>query len=86
MTVAELKKLAGDKKLVIGTDRTIKELKKGNLKKVFLAKNCHANARADIENNAKQMKIEVSDLEITSEELGVIVKKPFSVSIIGLAK
>ncbi len=86
MTVAELKKLAGDKKLIIGTDRTLKALKKGNLKKVFLASNCEASAKSDIENNAKMTKVEVSQLDISNEDLGVVVKKPFSVSVIGLAK
>ena len=36
MTLAELRKNVGNKKLLVGLDRTLKELKKGNLKEVLV--------------------------------------------------
>lgn len=86
MTVAELKKLVGNKKLILGADRTIKDLKRGEAKKVFLASNCKKETKEDILHYAKTHKIEVSQLDVNNEELGVIVKKPFAVSVICLLK
>ena len=40
MTLAELRKHVGDKKLILGKDRVMKLLRKGDLKEVFLAVNC----------------------------------------------
>jgi large subunit ribosomal protein L30e len=86
MTVAELKKLVGNKKLILGTERTLKELKRGEVKKVFLAANCAPTIKEDIETYAKQHDVEVSVLDVRNEELGVVVKKPFAVSVIALLK
>ena len=42
--VVELRKLIKDKKLLIGSERTIKALKLGKIEKVFFSANCPANA------------------------------------------
>ncbi len=84
MTVAEVKKLVGNKKLIVGAERTIKELKRGQLKKIFISSNCSEGARETIEINARLFKVEVSHLDVSNEELGIIMKKPFAVSVISL--
>jgi large subunit ribosomal protein L30e len=86
MTLEDLKKAVGNKNLILGSQRTVKELKKGSLKKIFLASNCDKATKETIEINAKVLKVDVSKLNITSEELGIIVKKPFSVSVASLLK
>jgi large subunit ribosomal protein L30e len=86
MSLAELKKQVGNKKLIAGTSRAIKELKKGNVKIIFLSSNCPKEIKSELEINAKMEKAEVSSLGINSEELGVIIKKPFSVSVVSLLK
>lgn len=86
MSLTELKKLVGNKKLVVGSNKTLKELKKGNVKSVFLASNCPKDLKSEIETNAKMEKAEVSILETNNEELGVVVKKPFAVSVVSFLK
>jgi ribosomal protein L30E len=86
MTVAELKKLVGNSKLILGMQRTLKEVKRGNVKTVFLAKNCSKEMKESIEVNAKMSKTEVSQLDITNDDMGVAVKKPFAVSVACLLK
>ncbi len=86
MSLAELKKVVGNSKLILGTDKTFAELKKGMVKKVFLAVNCGKIVKEDIEANAKSFGVEVSQLSVTSEELGVVVKKPFPVAVAALLK
>jgi len=79
----DLKKKLGEGKMVIGIDRVMKELKKGNLKKVFLAANCREDLKKDVHHYAGLLKIEVEDLSASNEELGVICKKNFFVSVVG---
>ena len=86
MTLSELKKHVGDKKLILGKDRVMKALRNGSLKEVFLAVNCSLADKADIDSVAVKEKVKVSVLEINNDEMGVVVKKPFSVSIAGLQK
>ena len=86
MTLGELRKNVGNKKLLVGLDRTLKELKKGNLKEVFLASNVSKKMLDDVEHHAKMFGTKVSKLDITNDEMGVVVKKPFAVSVVCLLK
>ncbi len=63
---SDIKRLLDAGKLVLGTERTVKNLKSGNAKKVFLAKNCSAGTREDITRYAGVDNIEVVSLELTS--------------------
>ena len=82
MSIIELKKaLKGD--VIFGTDRVIKKLKLGKLKKVFLAKNCKEEVKEDILYYAKLAKTEVIELKIPNDEVGMVCRKPFSISVLG---
>ena len=82
----ELKKLFKSKSLIIGTERTIKSLKKGGIDKVFLSSNCPENVEKDMNYYASLSKAEVVKLHYPNDELGVICKKPFSISVLSLLK
>lgn len=82
----EIKKFVKEKKVFIGADQTIKGLKIGKVSKVFLASNCQKEARGDIKRYAKLSNAEVVELDVPNDELGVICKKQFSISIIGVKK
>ena len=86
MSLAELKKHVGSKKLLLGTDRTLKNLKKGELKEIFLSSNAAENVKEDLEVISKKFNVKVCKLDITSDEMGVVVKKPFAVSVASLQK
>jgi len=84
MPTDEIKKLLGKENLIIGTDRTTKMLKRGELKKIFLAKNTAEETKKDIEYYAELSGVEVENLKETNEEIGILCKKPFSISVIGM--
>ena len=86
MTIAELKKLVDTKKLVIGAEKTAKELKKGTLKKIYVSMNCSPAMKETLSSQARADKIEVTTLDMSSVDLGVLVKKPFSVSTVAVLK
>ena len=78
----ELKDALKEKNLVFGTERTIKGIRSGEVKKVFIAKNCPGNARKKIKYYAGIDKIDVFELDANNEELGVMCKKPFSIAVL----
>ncbi len=81
----EIRKLLKTKRLVIGTERTIKAIKTGKLSKVVYSSNCPKDVKSDIEQYCKLGNIDAIDLDIANDELGVICKKPFSISVVGIA-
>ena len=84
--VSQIKKLMEGKKIVIGTSVTIKEMKKGNVKKAFLSSNIPKKDKEDIEHYAKLSKTELIDTGISNEELGIICKKSFLISVLSERK
>lgn len=84
--IADIKKLLGSEKLVIGTDEVLKNLKNNKVLKVALSSNCNAETKNDVEHYAGLSEVEVVELDIPNDQLGVVCKKPFNVSIIAILK
>ena len=82
--ITEIKKGIKDKKVLIGTARTIKNLKLGRLQKVFLTSNCPASVKSSVEHYSKLSNCKIEQLDIPNDELGVVCKKQFSISVLGL--
>ncbi|MBW3019176.1 ribosomal L7Ae/L30e/S12e/Gadd45 family protein [Candidatus Woesearchaeota archaeon] len=82
--VAELKKLMASDKLVFGSERTIKMLRDKGIKKVFLSSNCEENKKEMVMHLCKINGVPVEQLDKSAEDIGVVCRKPFSVSIIGV--
>lgn len=68
------------KKPVLGLDLTLKKIRRQEVSKVYVASNSHA--KKDLLSLGKTMGVEVVIVEENSKELGVLCKKPFSVSVI----
>lgn len=68
---------------IIGTDRTLKNLKTGKLKKVLIANNCKEEIKKDLEYYAKLANVELINLDIPNDEVGLACKKQFSISVLG---
>lgn len=81
---AEIRKLLGSDKLIIGTDRVMKLLRKGDLKQVLVASNCEPTVREDVVRYCGMSDVELVELDVPNEELGVICKKPFNIMILGI--
>lgn len=84
--LVEIKKLLGNENLIIGKERTIKNLKLGKVEKIFLSSNCSADMLSDVENYARQGNVEIVKLNQNNKELGTICKKPFPISMLSLLK
>jgi ribosomal protein L30E len=72
--------------IIIGKDNVMKEMKKGGLLKVFLASNVSDKMEKDMSKYAKLAEVPVAKLSLPSDELKVVCKKQFLVSILGIRK
>jgi len=82
MSLDILKKALKEKEIVFGVDRTIKKLKRGKCEKVFLSSNCPEDLKEDVDYYSKLTKTEVVSLNQPNDELGMMCKKPFSISVL----
>lgn len=81
-----IRKLLGTEKLIIGTDRTLKALRKGELEQVILAANCADETLSTVEHDAGLTDAKIVRLVEDNEELGVLCKKPFRIAVLGVRK
>ncbi len=72
-------------KAILGRERVLKELKAGRLGTVFLAQNCPQKVKDDVQYYARLAAIPVIQLEQSNEEIGVLCKKNFFISVAGIA-
>jgi len=86
LTSTEIKKLIKAKDLVIGKERTLKNLKLGRVEKVIISSNCAENVVNDLNYYAGLDKTETIKVNYLNDELGVICKKPFSISVLSILK
>ena len=83
-TISELKRLLKTEKVVLGTEKTLKLLKVGGAEKVFLSSNCPETVKKDIEYYAKLAATPIVLLKQPNDELGILCKKPYSVSVLSV--
>ncbi len=80
--IAELKKAIKEQELVYGARETVKNLKLGKTKAVFLASNCSEGMREDIKHYGEISGVKVYELEIPDSEIGMLCKRMHSVSVL----
>jgi large subunit ribosomal protein L30e len=86
ISMDELKLGLKNNNLIIGTKRTIKAIRTGEVSKVFMASNCPDMLAEDVEHYCGLTDIPIEKLEADCNELGSVCKKPFFVSVVGIAK
>ena len=81
MSLDKLRRAIALKKFAIGTEKTLKALKKGEVKDVFVSSNCPDELKERVKKYTETLGGGFNQLEIDNEELGVICKKPFSINM-----
>lgn len=84
--IEEIKKGLETKTVLIGTDEAVKELKRGTVEKVFITNNAPDMVKDDLGHYADIAGVEVVELSISNEDLGVLCKKPFQISVLSFKK
>lgn len=78
----ELKKALKDKEMTYGAKATLKRLRTGKVDTVFLASNCPKDVKKEVKNLAGLSDTKVIELNMSNEEVGVLCKKQFFVSVL----
>jgi len=81
MSLEELRKALKEKTITFGTEKTLKLLRNGKVKKVFVSSNCSAPVKDTVKHYAKMNNVEVVQLELPNDEIGLACKKHFSISV-----
>ncbi len=86
MSIEELKRLIKSEKAVLGTQRTLKLLKQGTVEQIFLSSNCPEQVKKDVEYYAKLAGVSVTFLKYPNDEVGILCKKPYPVSVLSISQ
>lgn len=86
LSSSEIKKMMKSGSIVIGTERVMKNLKQGKVQKILVSSNCPINVERGINHYAGLSGAELYKLDYPNDELGVICKKPFSISALAFLK
>jgi|TARA_Y100000310_G_scaffold234435_1_gene237376 ribosomal protein L30E len=82
MSLQELKDAMKKEKLVFGSNSTLRNMKKGKTKQIFLANNCGKDIAESIEYYSKFSKVKISKINKPRSEISILCKKNFPVSVI----
>ena len=82
MTMEQLKDAFKEKTLTYGFKEPLKKVKTKKVDTVFIAQDCPDNMRQDLTLNAKVSGVNIIELDGTSQEIGAVCKKPFSVTVL----
>lgn len=82
--IAKIKKALEEQRIVIGYQETVEAVNDGTATEVHVAKNTPADKLTTLRDLAGLKEIPVNMLELGNDEVGVICKKPFSISVLSL--
>jgi ribosomal protein L30E len=82
----DIKNAIETKKLVIGFDEVSKALRSKTLKEVYYANNLPEDKIKEVQKYAELSGITAENANVPNDELGVICKKGFAISVLGIKK
>jgi len=84
--IEKILKAEKEERLILGVKETQKALMKAAIEEIYLAATCPKLVQAEIENLAAMASVAVTKLDLNAEELAAKLKKPFSISVVGIKK
>jgi large subunit ribosomal protein L30e len=84
MSTKKLREALKEKNVIFGSEETIKQLKLGKVKKVFVSRNCKEDVKERIRHYCEVGNVELVEMKEANDELGVICKKPFAISVVSV--
>lgn len=79
MSITKLKKALKEENVIFGTKRTLKNLKLGRTKAVFISSNCPREVKKQIK---LYKNIDIIELKIPNDELAMICKRAHPISVL----
>ncbi len=85
-SISSIRKALETGKVAIGTKETMQAIRRGSISTVFLAANCPVAVAAEIEQRHGIAAFTMERLTQDSDEVGVLCKKSFAISVLGIVK
>ena len=82
MSIQALRQAAKKEKPILGVRETIRRLRAGSVRQVFLARNCPAATKATISHLAKLCEARIVEMEQPNDEIGVLLKRGHPISVL----
>lgn len=82
--IEDLRSALKENKVIIGSKRTTKYLKLGNVKMIVIANNCPDNVKKDLEHYTKLTGVKIEKFDGTAKKLGIFCGKPFSIASLAI--
>ena len=82
MSLETLRSVVKSEKVTLGAKEVLRKLRKGEVKKVFLASTCSSIVKDEVKRYSKSKEIEIIELSIPSAEVALICKKNYPISIL----
>lgn len=82
----DIRKLLTSKKLLIGKDEVLKNIRRSLVQKVYTASNCPPELKKELEKYSAISGFELMDTKVPNDELGTVCKKPFSIAVLGVLR
>lgn len=82
----DLRSAIKEKKVILGSNRTIKYLKLGKVKMIVIANNCPEIVKKDLEHYTKLTGVKLENFDGTAKQLGIFCGKPFSIASLAIVK
>src|SRR3989338_7643121 len=82
----ELRQLAAQKRILIGTHAVKKALLSGQLERIVLASNCPELLTKELKHLARLGNVEVIEPDLGSDRISTLIKKPFNALVLGVRK
>ncbi|MEK6966998.1 MAG: ribosomal L7Ae/L30e/S12e/Gadd45 family protein [Nanoarchaeota archaeon] len=82
----DIKKELKTDKLIYGAKEVLDLIHQGKIGRVFLASNCPKGLTSDFEHASNLFGVQIEKLLVPNDELGVVCKKQYSISVLGEKK
>lgn len=82
----DLKKAVKTPKLILGARRSMIALKAGNVEKVYVTANAPESVKNDLAHYALFVPVEVVQVDIDSDEMGIVCKRQHNVCVASLLR
>ncbi len=82
MSTDEFRQALKTEKIVVGANQTLRNLRVGKVKKIFLASNCPPELKNDLLAYCNITKVPLVDLPQPSDEVALLCKKKFQVTVV----
>lgn len=84
--ITEIRNALKNDTIIIGKETVLKMLRHDKISKILLSSNVSEENEADIEHHASVAGVPVVKISVPSEELKVLCKKQYLISVLGIKK